>query len=122
MKHFAHLQDLAARVGQPLADSDWLAVEQQRIDAFAGDITAQKDLLSVHKIASAYGVKGIKLEEGDEVVGMVVVNGQEDPSSLLTVCAKGYGKRTAPSCATRSRASASPSRSSTSWPGPGRGA
>jgi len=32
------------------------------IDAFAGDITAQKDLLSVHKIASTYGVKGIKEE------------------------------------------------------------
>jgi DNA gyrase subunit A len=43
----------------------------------------------------AYGVKGINLEEGDEVVGMVVVNGPDDPASLLTVCANGYGKRTA---------------------------
>ncbi len=43
----------------------------------------------------AYGVRGIALEDGDEVVGMVVVNGTEDPASLLTVCAKGYGKRTA---------------------------
>ncbi len=42
----------------------------------------------------AYGVKGIDLAEGDEVVGMVVANGDEDPASLLTVCAKGYGKRT----------------------------
>ncbi len=42
----------------------------------------------------AYGVKGISLEEGDEVVGMVVANGDEDPASLLTVCAKGFGKRT----------------------------
>jgi DNA gyrase subunit A len=42
----------------------------------------------------AYGVKGIDLETDDEVIGMVVVNGQEDPASLLTVCAKGYGKRT----------------------------
>ncbi|MBX6314057.1 MAG: DNA gyrase subunit A, partial [Isosphaeraceae bacterium] len=42
----------------------------------------------------AHGVKGINLEEGDEVVGMVVANGQDDPASLLTVCAKGYGKRT----------------------------
>ena len=32
------------------------------IDAFAGDITAQKDLLSAHKIVSVYGVKGIKEE------------------------------------------------------------
>ena len=42
----------------------------------------------------AHGVKGITLEEGDEVVGMVVANGDEDPASLLTVCSNGYGKRT----------------------------
>ena len=43
----------------------------------------------------AYGVKGISLSTDDEVVGMVVANGNEDPASLLTVCAHGYGKRTA---------------------------
>ncbi len=43
----------------------------------------------------AYGVRGINLEEGDEVVGMVVSSGQDDEASLLTVCAHGYGKRTA---------------------------
>ena len=42
----------------------------------------------------AYGVKGIELGEGDEVVGMIVANSDDDPASLLTVCAKGYGKRT----------------------------
>ena len=31
-------------------------------DAFAGDISAQKDLLSAHRIVSHYGVKGIKEE------------------------------------------------------------
>jgi DNA gyrase subunit A len=37
------------------------------------------------------GVKGIGLQEGDEVVGMVVT----DPEGyLLTVCENGYGKRT----------------------------
>lgn len=37
------------------------------------------------------GVKGIKLSSGDELVGMVVA----DPdATLLTVCEKGYGKRT----------------------------
>jgi DNA gyrase subunit A len=43
----------------------------------------------------AYGVKGISLEEGDEVVGMIVANGDDDSASLLTVCEKGFGKRTA---------------------------
>ena len=37
------------------------------------------------------GVRGIKLRAGDEVVDMVVV---EPGASLLTVCERGYGKRT----------------------------
>jgi len=43
----------------------------------------------------AYGVKGINLSEDDQVVGMVVANGENDAASLLTVCANGFGKRTA---------------------------
>jgi DNA gyrase subunit A len=43
----------------------------------------------------AHGVKGISLADDDEVVGMVVANGDDDPASLLTVCANGFGKRTA---------------------------
>lgn len=43
----------------------------------------------------AYGVRGINLTDDDEVIGMVVANSEEDPASLLTVCAHGYGKRTA---------------------------
>jgi DNA gyrase subunit A len=42
----------------------------------------------------AYGVKGIDLAEGDEVIGMIVAQGDEDQDSILTVCANGYGKRT----------------------------
>ncbi len=42
----------------------------------------------------AHGVKGIDLAEGDEVVGMIVAAGEEDPGSILTVCANGFGKRT----------------------------
>ena len=37
------------------------------------------------------GVKGINLQDGDEVVGMVVADPQ---GYLLTVCENGYGKRT----------------------------
>ena len=37
----------------------------------------------------AYGVKGISLADDDEVVGMVVANGDDDPASLLTVCVAG---------------------------------
>ena len=40
---------------------------------------------------SARGVRGIRLREGDEAVGMIVV-GEEN--SLLTICENGFGKRT----------------------------
>jgi len=40
---------------------------------------------------SAYGVRGMQLREGDEVVAMEVVS---DDGTLLTVCEKGFGKRT----------------------------
>lgn len=51
---------------------------------------------------SAVGVRGIKLDAGDEVVGMTIVapqgNGtpiaEENEATLLTVCENGYGKRT----------------------------
>jgi DNA gyrase subunit A len=42
---------------------------------------------------TAAGVKGITLEEGDAVVGAVVLHNPE--ASLLTVTEKGYGKRSA---------------------------
>ncbi|MCC6677371.1 MAG: DNA gyrase subunit A [Phycisphaerales bacterium] len=53
---------------------------------------------------SAAGVKGIELEEGDEVIGVVAINMAPDPQGdlqtidpalcLLTITEHGYGKRT----------------------------
>jgi len=40
---------------------------------------------------SAVGVRGIRLDEGDEVCDMVITDGS---GTLLTVCENGYGKRT----------------------------
>src|SRR5262245_60524442 len=40
---------------------------------------------------AAYGVIGIRIEDGDRVVDMAPV---DDTATLLTVCANGYGKRT----------------------------
>ncbi|MDK1031516.1 MAG: DNA gyrase subunit A [Planctomycetia bacterium] len=37
------------------------------------------------------GVRGIRLRKGDEVIGMTLV---DENATLLTVCEKGYGKRT----------------------------
>ena len=43
---------------------------------------------------TARGVRGIRLREGDdEVVGMAVIP-RDAPATLLTVCERGYGKRT----------------------------
>jgi DNA gyrase subunit A len=45
---------------------------------------------------TARGVRGIRLRDGDDkdqVVGMAVIP-REEPATLLTVCERGYGKRT----------------------------
>jgi DNA gyrase subunit A len=52
----------------------------------------ESDVRSVGR--PAYGVKGLSLIDDDAVIGMVVANGEDDPASLLTVCANGFGKRT----------------------------
>jgi len=44
---------------------------------------------------SARGVRGMRLDKGDEVVGLEVVDEKASAKiTLLTVCEKGYGKRT----------------------------
>jgi DNA gyrase subunit A len=43
---------------------------------------------------TAVGVGGINLREGDQVVDMVVVDPKMENQTLLTVCVRGYGKRT----------------------------
>jgi len=43
---------------------------------------------------SARGVRGIRLRDGDSVAGACVID-REETRSLITICEKGYGKRTA---------------------------
>lgn len=45
---------------------------------------------------SARGVKGFELDEGDQVVGVEVLNPTEKEVTILTVTDGGYGKRTEP--------------------------
>ncbi len=42
----------------------------------------------------AAGVRGIRPQTDDEVVSMVVINAEDEAETLLTVCQRGYGKRT----------------------------
>lgn len=63
MKRFAQLQDLAATVGQPLADSDWISVEQDRIDAFAA-ATGDEQWIHVDPARAAAGPFGSTIAHG----------------------------------------------------------
>ncbi|WP_428700840.1 DNA gyrase subunit A [Staphylococcus coagulans] len=51
----------------------------------------ETDVRSMSRIAA--GVKGIKLRDGDEVIGLGVTN-EESNDEILVVTEKGYGKRT----------------------------
>ncbi|MBI4369212.1 MAG: DNA gyrase subunit A [Elusimicrobia bacterium] len=53
---------------------------------------SESDVRSMGRVA--YGVRGIRLDDGDEVIGLEVAH-HGDQRTLLTVCENGYGKRTA---------------------------
>jgi acyl dehydratase len=63
IKHFAHLADLAALVGQPLAQSDWIAVDQARIDAFA-HATQDPQWIHIDPVRAADGPFGTTIAHG----------------------------------------------------------
>lgn len=63
MKRFAHLADLAALVGQELAHSDALLVDQARIDAFAA-ATDDRQWIHVDPARAASGPFGATIAHG----------------------------------------------------------
>lgn len=63
MKHFPHLADLAALVGQELAVSDWLTIEQSRIDQFAA-ATGDHQWIHVDPARAAAGPFGATVAHG----------------------------------------------------------
>jgi acyl dehydratase len=63
VRKFAHLQDLAALVGQALAESDWLAVDQTRIDAFA-QATGDPQWIHIDAERAALGPFGTTIAHG----------------------------------------------------------
>ena len=60
---FAHLADLAALVGQHLATSDWVRVDQQRINLFA-DATGDHQWIHVDPERAAAGPFGSTVAHG----------------------------------------------------------
>ncbi len=63
MKHFAHLQDLQAEVGKDVGTSEWIDVEQSRIDQFA-DATGDQQWIHVDAVRAAAGPFGAPIAHG----------------------------------------------------------
>ena len=63
MKRFARLEELAALVGQTLATSDWIAIDQARIDAFA-EATQDRQWIHVDPARAAAGPFGVTIAHG----------------------------------------------------------
>ena len=63
MKHYAHLADLQALVGQEMGCSDWLEVDQARIDLFA-QATGDHQWIHTDPVRAAAGPYGATVAHG----------------------------------------------------------
>ena len=63
MRSFEKGSDLQALVGQHIADSDWITVDQQRIDLFA-DATGDHQWIHVDPVRAAAGPFGAPIAHG----------------------------------------------------------
>ena len=63
MRHYEHLADLQALVGEPLGDSDWQIVDQARIDRFA-NATEDRQWIHVDPQRAAQGPFGAPIAHG----------------------------------------------------------
>jgi acyl dehydratase len=63
VRHYAHLADLQALVGQDLGHSDWLLVDQGRIDQFA-QATGDHQWIHVDPARAAAGPFGAPIAHG----------------------------------------------------------
>ncbi len=63
LKHFAHLSDLVGAVGQEIALSDWVEIDQRRIDQFA-EATGDHQWIHVDPARAAQGPFGATVAHG----------------------------------------------------------
>jgi acyl dehydratase len=63
MRHFAKLQDLRSEVGQEIGVSEWITVDQQRIDKFA-EATGDHQWIHVDPVRAAKGPFGKTIAHG----------------------------------------------------------
>jgi acyl dehydratase len=67
-----HVDDLAARVGQQLDLSDWVTVDQERIDRFA-DATSDHQWIHVDAERAAAGPYGATIAHGYLILSMLSI-------------------------------------------------
>jgi acyl dehydratase len=63
MRHFAKLQDLQAQVGREIGVSEWICVDQKRIDQFA-EATGDHQWIHVDPVRAAQGPFGQTIAHG----------------------------------------------------------
>lgn len=63
MKHFDKLQQLQAQIGQEIGLSDWITVDQKRIDQFA-EATGDRQWIHVDPVRAAKGPFGTTIAHG----------------------------------------------------------
>ena len=63
MKTYTHLADLAALAGHDIGSSDWLAIEQSRIDRFA-QATGDQQWIHIDPVRAAAGPFGAPIAHG----------------------------------------------------------
>ena len=70
MQHFEHLSDLQSLVGQELGLSDWLEIEQTRIDRFA-EATGDHQWIHTDPVRAAAGPFGVTVAHGFLTLSLV---------------------------------------------------
>ena len=70
MRHFEHLHDLQALIGKEIGVSEWIAVEQQRIDQFA-QATGDHQWIHVDPVRAASGPFGKTIAHGFLTLSLV---------------------------------------------------
>jgi acyl dehydratase len=70
MRHFARLQDLEAQVGKEIGVSEWITVDQKRIDQFA-EATGDHQWIHVDPVKAAQGPFGTTIAHGFLTLSLV---------------------------------------------------
>jgi acyl dehydratase len=76
MTRYAHLSDLHALVGQEIGVSDWITIDQTRIDRFA-DATGDRQWIHVDPARAAAGPFGATVAHGFLTLSLLPLMGQQ---------------------------------------------